>query len=74
MFEKIVKELEKLNPNLGFTLVSHPIGGTYVDVRGGKSVSLKALLRLPEGWKFKEGSDHMITNGDEWSLHLVPIL
>ena len=73
MFEKIINELENLNPTLKFNLVNHPMGGNYVDVRGGKSVPLKAILRLPEGWWFKEGRDNFITDGGEWSLHLVPL-
>ena len=73
MFEKIINEIKSLNPNLIFNKVDHPMGGSYVDVVGGKSVPLKAILILPEGWWFKEDRDNVITDGGDWSLHLVPL-
>jgi len=72
MFEKIVKELEKLNPNLNFELVNTPMGEVHLDIRGGASVPLKAILKLPEGWNFKKGCDHFVSNGSV-DLHIVPL-
>lgn len=72
MFEKIVKELANLNPNLNFNLVNTPMGEVHLDIRGGASVPLKAILKLPPNWDFKQGGDQFITNG-RVDLHLVPL-
>lgn len=72
MFEKIVSEVKKLNPNLIFDLVNMPMGEVHLDIRGGASVPLKAILNLPEGWAFKKECENYITNG-RVDLHIVPL-
>ena len=72
MFEKIVSEVKKLNPNLNFELVNTPMGEVHLDIRGGASVPLKAILKLPPNWDFKQGGDQFITNG-RVDLHIVPL-
>ena len=72
MFKKLVNELGRLNPNLIFNLVNMPMGEVHLDIRGGASVPLKAILKLPPNWDFKQGGDQFITNG-RVDLHIVPL-
>lgn len=72
MFKKFVDEVKKLNPNFIFDLVNMPMGEVYLDIRGGASVPLKAILKLPEGWNFKKGCDNYVSDG-RVDLHIVPL-